>query len=114
MVAVSSETGECFMCTCDLASFPSDYVEVFRYFKELSAYAVQVTIPLIFASPISPDDVGTLLITSNGTAKSKSTPIFPARVQHAGRARLLLDVLDAWKGICFVCGAKSAKEGAKL
>ncbi|KAF1937809.1 hypothetical protein EJ02DRAFT_505767 [Clathrospora elynae] len=112
-VPISSEPGERFMCTCGLGFFPSDYLKDLRGFKELSAHAVRVAIPLIFASPISPDVIGALSITSS-TARSKPTPTAPAQVQHNRGAKPHLDDLDSKKGTCLVCGAKSTREGARL
>ncbi|KAF2034802.1 hypothetical protein EK21DRAFT_55723 [Setomelanomma holmii] len=112
-ISNSSESGQRFMCTCGMGSFPGDYLKDLKGFEELSVHAVRVAIPLIFASPISPN---ALSIISQNTAELKSTSTAPAHteVQHDRNATPHLDNLGAKKELCFMCGARSTREGAKL
>ncbi|KAF2823611.1 hypothetical protein CC86DRAFT_422601 [Ophiobolus disseminans] len=91
-IPISSELGERFMCTCGLGVFPSNYLADLKGFKELSAYAVRIAIPLIFASPISLDVIDAFSNISD--IESKPTPAYSTISQHERRSISRLNKLD--------------------
>jgi hypothetical protein len=108
-IPLSDEEGKQFMCTCGLDVFPPGYLKDLNGFKELSKHAVRIAIPVIFASPISPDIGGTLQTTSNPTRPQPSAASKKAKEENLP---LRLEDLDSKKGTCFACGSKEAKHGA--
>lgn len=101
------------MCTCGTGIFPEGYLKDLKQFKALSKYAVRVAIPVIYASPISPD-ASTLPSSFKDTAKPKPKPAAPVSTQRPAAAKPRIENLDAKKGACFTCAAKKGKEGPKL
>ncbi len=96
-IPICTEGDEPFICSCGIGEFPENYLEHAKDFKEVAKLAVRVAIPVIFASPISKDDVS------------------PAGVKAALRSLTRAQADDKpKKDGCLKCGVATTKAGNAL
>lgn len=105
---LSTEPSKSYMCSCGLNNFPEGYLKHLKQPSDLLKNAVRVAIPLIFASPISPDDFSAAL---SPPSSSQSAGLVDPH--HCGQTSQIIN-LDTKKDMCFVCGLKSTKDGGML
>ena len=101
--------GKQYMCGCGIGVFPETYLEKTKESKMLCKHATRVAIPLIFSSPISPDEFVAL---SPSIPSSQNSALDNSR--KSGCPVPSVQDLAAKKDACFVCRAKTAKTGESL
>ncbi|KAF1846230.1 uncharacterized protein K460DRAFT_386537 [Cucurbitaria berberidis CBS 394.84] len=109
-IPLSTDAGKRYMCRCGIDIFPAGYMKELKQFSRISKHAVRVAIPLIFASPISPEDA-----TASPRPAQSHQPAAPAPAgQQNGSAASLMDEDDAKILQCIACDATRAKDGGEL
>jgi hypothetical protein len=110
-IPVSSQPGERYMCSCGLGVFPKGYLKDVEIFTpDLAAHAVRVAIPVVYASPISPD----VTMKRPGIPAKKKKPVASTKAQRQETVTPRTDDLSAKKNTCFTCGAKNIGKGVTL
>ncbi|KAH6639130.1 hypothetical protein C7974DRAFT_421742 [Boeremia exigua] len=98
-IPVSTDNNKPLVCSCGVGIFPADYLKSTAPFKILANLAVRIAIPVIFASPISKDDVGPVDVKASHRSPATRTRTQDAKPEKRG---------------CLKCGAATTKAGNKL
>lgn len=99
---VSTAAEKPLVCSCGAGKIPGNFLVTTPRFKAFAKHAIRVSIPVIFASPISKNDMGTL-----ATRPSPSPP------QRPSASTTEVDVLES-KPRCLKCGATTIQAGNPL
>lgn len=102
-VPICTEADKPFVCSCGTGRFPEKFLSCNRPFKDVADRAIRVSIPVIFASPISTDGVGTVAVRPSSARPERFSPsTAEAKVTKPKAAG------------CSKCGAATTKAGNAL
>lgn len=100
---ICTEADKPFVCSCGAGCFPEKFLTSNSPFKGVADYAIRVAIPVIFASPISKDNIGTATVLPSSARTERSSP---------STAEVKITIPKAIG--CFKCGAVTTKAGNSL
>lgn len=100
---ISTATNTPFVCSCGYGAFPEKYLASTKPFKAVTNSAVRVAIPVIFASPISKEDMS--LAEPEAYSSSARPHRFTLPTAHTDQPK---------KARCLKCGAATTKAGNSL